>query len=113
MTGSRRRAVDDWDPPDQEPVVLSAGDVVIVGHRDTDWPGFLWCTDAAGLEGWVPEDYLVSIDFDRARVSQDYSAVELAVTAGDHVDALRSVAGWWWCVADNGASGWVPQKVLD
>jgi len=112
MTGSRRRAVDKWDPSDREPLVTSAGDVVTVGRRDTDWPGFLWCTDGAGVAGWVPEEILVLLEDERARLTEDYSAVELAVKAGDEVEAVRSVAGWHWSVADNGDAGWLPEKVL-
>jgi len=107
MTGTPMRAIAPWDPSDREPILLRAGDVVTVGRRDDEWPGFRWCTDSAGVSGWVPEEFL-----HEGRVLEDYSAAELAVRPGDEVEALRLVAGWWWCLTPDGAGGWIPEKVL-
>ncbi len=106
------RVVGPWDPPDREPIVLRAGDVVTTGRRDDEWPSFLWCADSTGLSGWVPEALLEVTGEGTARVIEDYSAAELAVAPGDEVTVLRTLAGWGWCRTADGREGWLPEKVL-
>ena len=103
----RRAVVERWRPPDRKPIELSAGDTVAVGSRDDEWPGFVWCTAADGVGGWVPEELL-----DDTTMLADYSAVELAVDPGDEVTAHRFIQGWWWCRRNDGAEGWLPEGVL-
>ena len=112
MSGIPMRAVAAWEPSDRAPIVLGVADTVTVGRRDTDWPGFVWCTDSAGVAGWVPEELLATIGTGRAEATENYSAVELAVQPGSEVVGHRVIAGWRWCVAHDGAEGWVPERVL-
>ena len=75
-----------------EPVRLRAGDELLVaGPADapeSEWPGWLWCTDPQGRRGWVPEQFL-RLDGNRATARCDYDATELTVSMGQEVDSAR------------------------
>lgn len=94
-----------------DPIVVEAGDVIGIGKRDTEWPQFVWCTNAKGTSGWVPDSA-----FDRhGRVgiaSRGYSAVELAVSLDEVVTIDEECGGWSWCTNEHGESGWVPDTHL-
>jgi hypothetical protein len=94
-----------------DPIAFRAGDVITIGSRDTEWPEFIWCTNAAGKSGWVADTV-----FERhGRVgiaSHDYSAVELGVSAGEVVTIAEEFGGWSWCTNEQGDSGWVPDTHL-
>ena len=59
MTGIRLVVVEAWQPADRKPLILKEGDHVEVGHHDTEWTAYRWCTGDDGTSGWVPLDYLV------------------------------------------------------
>ena len=59
MTGIRLVVVEAWHPDDRKPLILKEGDHVEVGHHDTEWTAYRWCTGEDGTSGWVPLDYLV------------------------------------------------------
>ena len=67
----------------------------------------MWCVDAAGKSGWLPEQAL-AIDGDQGRALWDFDAIELTVAAGDRVTGHERLNGWVWCVNARGAAGWVP-----
>lgn len=94
-----------------DPFVLEAGDVISVGRRDTEWPEFIWCTNAEGASAWVAETV-----FERhGRVgiaSRRYSAVELGINPGEMVTIDEEFGGWSWCTNEHGESGWVPDTHL-
>jgi hypothetical protein len=106
------RVVAAWEPPDREVLVVRAGDTVAVGRRDSEWPEFLWCENEHGVGAWVPQQYLESFDVPTTRLTDDYSATELAVEPGDLVEATRSAGGRRWCIHRDGTEGWLPEKVL-
>ena len=112
MTGIRLLVVEAWHPAYRQPLVLSAGDHVSVGHHDTEWTAYRWCTNEAGARGWVPLDYLVFEDDGSAKASAAYSTVELQVEVDDVVAGYQSAGDWTWCVAGNGSQGWVPNRAL-
>ncbi len=112
MTGIRLSVIDAWHPADRKPLVLHEGDKVKVGHHDTEWTAYRWCTGGDETSGWVPLDYLVIDDYGDGTVTVDYSTVELAVEIGAVVAGYQSAGSWTWCVADNGSAGWVPNRAL-
>ena len=57
--GTAVRATADHQPSYPNPLVVSAGEEVAVGREDTEWVGWLWCTNAAGKSGWVPKTSLI------------------------------------------------------
>lgn len=94
-----------------DPVRFARGDAVVVGARDTEWPEFLWATDAAGRSGWVHQSYLAG---DRGTVlgARDYTARELDADAGERVRLIEQAGGWWWAENERGAQGWLPARDL-
>jgi len=112
MTGMRLLAIEAWHPADRKPLVLREGDKVKVGHHDTEWTSYRWCTGEDTTAGWVPLDYLVIDDFGDGTVTVDYSTAELAVDIDDVVAGYQSAGSWTWCVANDGSEGWVPNRAL-
>lgn len=111
LASVQRLVTDDWRGPSRDPIRLSAGDPVGVGHRDDTWPRYRWCTAADGTEGWVPDDVL-QLTANGWVARADYDATELTVERGDVVEALRFLADWCWCRAADGSEGWLPEEVL-
>jgi uncharacterized protein YgiM (DUF1202 family) len=105
------RAIADYDSPYTGPFSLQKGEMVQVGRHDTEWPGWVWCTDAAGESRWVPEAYLRR-DGEAGRMLRDYEATELPVKTGEAVTAWHMESGWLWCTNQAGQSGWVPLDKL-
>ena len=110
--GGRVRVITDYCSAYPEPLEVRAGEVVLVGQRDSEWPAFLWCAAADGRGGWVPEGILVR-EGEQAVVREDYSARELTVTAGATVMVVRREGGWAWVLNEAGDTGWVPERHLD
>ena len=95
------------------PLLLTRGDVVMVGERATRWPEFVFVTAGAG-KGWVPARYL-SADRGPAAVIEGYDTTELPVTKGEVVTLVSKddLSGWWWCRSAGGTEGWVPLDILE
>ena len=98
----------DYDSAYTEPFFLKQGEMVQIGRRDDEWPGWVWCTNGAGDSRWVPKAYLRSDGL----VMRDYESTELTVKKGDVLTAVFAESGWLWCTNQSGHSGWVPQKVV-
>ncbi len=108
----RWRAIAAWTRSYEAPLAVAAGATVTVGARDTDWPDFLWCRDAVGREGWLPEQIL-AVQGNTGRVREDYDAIELTVAPDEVLTGDRALAGWVWCRNQAGREGWVPERVLN
>ena len=87
--------------------VLRTGDRVKIGHKKSEWSGWLWCTDGNGNSRWIPESY-VARDNDTGRMLRDYDSTELSVAVGEELTVLQQESGWFWCTNQSGQSGWVP-----
>ena len=112
MTGIRLLVIEAWQPAYRQPLVLYAGDRVTVGKHDTEWTSYRWCTNEAGTGGWVPHDYLVMDEDGTATSTVGYSTAELTVEVDAVVTGFQTAGDWTWCVADDGAEGWVPNRAL-
>ena len=108
----RARTPQGHEIPSRPPLVVSEGESVAVGDRDTTWPAFVFVVSSWG-EGWVPSRNL-SADSGEAFVKVDYDTTELALVAGQEVSVLErdDESGWWWCRADDDSVGWVPVNAL-
>lgn len=100
-----------WEASHPDPIVLAAGDRVAVERRDSPWPEYRWCAAPDGREGWVPAEILTETAAGWV-AALPYDARELTVEAGDIVEAMRLLAGWWWCRSSDGSEGWIPAEVL-
>jgi SH3-like domain-containing protein len=112
MRNMRGRVIKDYDTPYPEPFVIRKGDLLKPSERDSEWEGWIWCTNAEGKSAWVPESFL-AIDGESARVLEDYDARELTVRVGDVLELIKEEAEWFWCRDKDGEFGWVPGNYLE
>lgn len=92
---------------------ISPGDVVGVGHRNQQYPEFLWCASEDGHQGWVAESYLEMTSETEAVAIKEYDAAQLTVVAGEVLDVLDRLGNFILCRNRSGAQGWVPVRVLE
>jgi uncharacterized protein YgiM (DUF1202 family) len=90
-----------------EPLVFSAGEAVAVSEKESEWSGWLWCTNRAGKSRWVPEKYVKRTGAACVLLC-DYEATELSVSVGEALTMEKEESGWIWCTNQAGQSGWVP-----
>ena len=98
--------------PDRLPIRVEIGDRVKVGERDSEWPAFVFVTAQNG-SGWVPERHLER-EGAAAVVKQRYDTTELPTEEGEQLEVLCEDlrSGWFWCRAQSGREGWVPERTL-
>ncbi len=95
-----------------DPLIITAGQMLKIEQKESEWPGWTWCIDNNGKVGWVPSSYL-DIDGNSARAAADYNANELTVEAGDELKLIKGEADWFWCEDSNGHLGWVPSECVE
>lgn len=105
--------IEDWTAAYANPIELVAGERLDLTGRAEDWDGhrWLWARSANGLEGWVPAS-LVDGAAGTVRAKAGYSARELTCRAGETVVELEATHGWVRCRAEDGRTGWVPERNL-
>ncbi|USR78815.1 SH3 domain-containing protein [Arcanobacterium pinnipediorum] len=103
----------DHQIPNRPPLRVEVDDEVVVEHRTSDWPEFVFVTAYKG-SGWVPARHL-AIDGNNATVIRPYDTTELAARVGERVERIHNDAqsGWSWCRNDRGEEGWIPNRSLD
>lgn len=118
--GAHGRVTTTYTAQYADPISFARGETITVTERAEPWRDnsawmWVWCEDARGKSGWVPEGF-----FERrgegagAGVGlRDYSAVELSVAQGERVTVEDEVAGWLLCVTDDGRRGWVPLECVE
>lgn len=90
-----------------DPLELAADECVTVVAHDTEWPDYVWCTNAAGRGGWVPVAYL-TIRGAIGQALRAYRANELSVIVGEKLIPLDEAGSWYWAESAAGERGWVP-----
>lgn len=106
------QASSDYTVIDRAPLSLRVGQVVRLGKKDADWPGWIWATNDEGRGSYVPEDILVPGEPGHAIVQQAFQAHDLSVRKGESITSLREVRGWHWCINTAGLEGWLPAYLL-
>ena len=100
-----------WQITYPDPIRGTAGDKLVLGRRDDEFPGWVWVTSASSHSGWVPESWL-RVEGDIGVLLSDYNATELLLTPGDTVIGEIVESGWLWATATDGRTGWVPLDCL-
>ncbi|MBN1218919.1 MAG: SH3 domain-containing protein [Anaerolineae bacterium] len=95
-----------------DPLVIKVGEKLTVGEKESEWSGWLWCTNQDGKSGWVPEKY-VEHKGDIGVARFDYDATELSVDIGQELIIDCEESGWIWCTNQQGLQGWVPVVHLE
>ena len=93
------------------PLAMLGGDELKVGRRDDEWPGWVFCEDTAGRQGWVPEKY-VRISGEKGIAEEGYVAQELSAVEGEIVRVEKVERGWAWVRSMTDETGWIPVKNL-
>jgi len=97
------------------------GEKLTIGDRDSEWDGWVWCTNSEGVSRWVPEGF-VARHGDTCIALREYESTELSVHIGEILDVGEIESGWAWCIkgaelaeqADQaGQAGWVPLECLE
>ncbi|MHA1958791.1 MAG: SH3 domain-containing protein [Candidatus Thorarchaeota archaeon] len=99
----------------ENPISLVARkeDVLKGEEKETEWEGWLWCVNEAGIHGWVPKAYLKPLTKPgNFQLLQDYSARELSVEPGLEVIVLLEESEWVWVRNPIGDEGWIPKRNL-
>ena len=107
MPGGRCRAIARHEPAPREPIRVRANEPLTIGREDDEWPGWVWCTTATSVSGWLPLAYLRATGEGIVAIC-DYNATELPAEVGDHLQIEQVVNGWLWCANVSGQRGWVP-----
>lgn len=107
----QHRVIKPHKPSSRDILTVRRGDVLRFERRPSEWPGWLYCTNADGKSGWAPESWVI-ISGDTCRFERDYDSTELLVEAGDMVTIELEEAGWAWVRKLNGEHGWVPRDCL-
>jgi len=90
-----------------KPISFEKGDEVLVGKRDTQYPGWIWTTTRDGNSGWAPEQ-LLEIDGASATARESYNARELDTSVGEILTVHRELNDWYWVRNSADEFGWVP-----
>ena len=109
MKEKKFRVIEDYISPYTEPWIMAQGEILAVGEKDSEWTGWIWCTNKEGESRWVPENYL-EIHGNSGKAKQDYNSTELSVKVGEELIIEKEEAEWYWCTNQEGKSGWVPIK---
>lgn len=107
----RARVIAAHRAPARTAIRVAAGDRVMLGAHDCDWPQFVWATASNGLGGWIPAD-VFDVERGSATALKDYDTRELDADPGTELALDREHADWWWATAPDGAQGWIPARVL-
>ena len=91
-----------------ENIRFRAGDDLVVGRRNQQFPEFVWCAAEDGHAGWVPEVRLEMTGPGEAIAKSDYDAAQLTVVRDEILEVLERTASWWRCRNAIGGEGWVP-----
>jgi hypothetical protein len=112
---SRCRVIKPYRTEYDDPLIVKVGEPLTVGGRDTQWTGWIWCWNAAGKGGWVPERGLAFTNDagTTATMQRDYDATELDAHTGDTLTIEFEESGWLWCVNASGKAGWIPAENVE
>ena len=109
MKGKSYQVIEDYNSDYTEPLVITKGEILTIGEKESEWSGWIWCTNKFGKSRWVPENY-IEIYGRKCKAKQDYEATELSVKTGETLIAKKEEADWIWATNEREKSGWVPLR---
>lgn len=111
--GMQVRVIASYQAPYPDPIIVLKGEEVSIDRtRETDIPGWVWCTGRSGKSGWVPETYLEQHG-DQGIMCCDYNAIELTIHPGERLTVHKVESGFVWVTDQSGQTGWVPSTHVD
>jgi uncharacterized protein YgiM (DUF1202 family) len=97
----------EYTSPYTYPLKIQKGERLQVGDKESEWPGWVWCTNIDGKDRWVPRNYM-EIRGKSGIMIQDYDATELTVSIGEELKIEKEESGWVWVSNKEEKKGWVP-----
>ena len=108
----RVRVTRPYEQPYPDPIAVRAGACVFPDlDRDTDIPGWIWCTAEDGRGGWTPRAWLRR-DGEVWRIDRDFNAIELTVRPGERLEVMEEESGFYRVARPGGETGWVPVECV-
>jgi len=101
------RVIKAWRATYIPALAVTAGQRVLPGRIDDEYPGWQWVVDDNGLGGWVPSEMVQG-----NRITTPFDTAELTVAADDMLKPLDHRLGWTRCQTQDGRTGWVPDHCL-
>ena len=95
-----------------ENIRFQAGDALAVGHRNQQYPEFVWCAAEDGHAGWVPEARFRMTGTGEAIAASAYDAAQLTVVKDEILEVVECTDSWCRCRNAGGVEGWVPVTIL-
>lgn len=99
--------ISDYKSPYIDPLKIRKGEILQIGNEESEWSGWVWCTNKKGKQRWVPRNYM-DIQGNTGIMLQDYEATELNVSTGEELKIEKEESGWVWVSNKEGKQGWVP-----
>lgn len=112
MKGKSCRVIENYESPYTDPFIVTKGEILSIGEKESEWAGWIWCTNKFGESRWVPENYL-EIHGNTCKAKQDYNATELSVKVGEELIIVKEEAEWYWVISQQGKEGWVPKRNVE
>lgn len=111
-TGKMALVIVSYDTQYPDQLTMEVGDEMkIVKRKDDEWPGWVFCQNKNGKQGWIPENAIM-IDGESAVAQQSYVARELSVMEGEIVRIEKVERGWAWVTNMTDETGWIPLRNL-
>ncbi|HMK30084.1 MAG TPA: SH3 domain-containing protein [Terriglobales bacterium] len=105
----KARIITEYQPQYSDPIEVVAGETMLVGDEDKEFPGWRWCRARDGRAGWLPVELILAAEAE-FRVLEDYSARELSVKPGEEVTVQEARHGWLLVRNAQGERGWIPSS---
>jgi uncharacterized protein YgiM (DUF1202 family) len=106
------KVIAEYKSPFPDPLKIQKGDQVQLTEKESEWPGWIWCINKNGKDGWVPRSYL-KIQDNHAKLLQDYDATEITAEVGEKFVIKGEKSGWFWVSGKEGRMGWIPIKNVE
>jgi hypothetical protein len=94
-------------------ISIHSGDTIAVGHRNQQYPEFVWGASEDGHHGWVPERCIEMTAEHEGVATCDYDASQLTVVKDELLEVLEEAGVWIRCRNSAGVEGWVPLQILE
>ena len=91
------------------------GEVISGEEKPTQWKGWLYCRNNAGVRGWVPKAFVTPIkdSTDKYQFNRDYNAFEINANKGEKVLIKETESEWALIENESGKVGWIPLENLE
>lgn len=111
LSGMQVQAKESYEIEFKDPIKITQGEILKLLKYSEEDPGWVYCSNEEGKEGWVPESSITTLN-EKHIAKHDYFAQELQVKKGESLLIENIEYTWAWVKNDRGEHGWVPIKIL-